>query len=251
MFHVKQWRNMLKLNERYPVEITGYTSDGEGVARIDGEVIFIPGVIAGEKCVIRIVNIGKTAAHGVLETLTEPSPHRVEPDCPYFGRCGGCDFRHMDYDEELRLKRRRVRDALERIGGCSVPELEITGAAVQNGYRNKVQFPVAQQKGRAVAGFYRARTHEVIPADGCRLQPDCAERLKKAVTDWMRENRIPAYDEKKHTGCVRHIYLRLGFVSRQALCCVVLNAKKNAAACGVGGSNSARGAADGRDRRFL
>ena len=90
MFHVKQWRNMLKLNERYPVEITGYTSDGEGVARIDGEVIFIPGVIAGEKCVIRIVNIGKTAAHGVLETLTEPSPHRVEPDCPYFGRCGGC-----------------------------------------------------------------------------------------------------------------------------------------------------------------
>ena len=101
MFHVKQWRNMLKLNERYPVEITGYTSDGEGVARIDGEVIFIPGVIAGEKCVIRIVNIGKTAAHGVLETLTEPSPHRVEPDCPYFGRCGGCNFRHMDYDEEL------------------------------------------------------------------------------------------------------------------------------------------------------
>ena len=217
---------MLKLNERYPVEITGYTSDGEGVARIDGEVIFIPGVIAGEKCVIRIVNIGKTAAHGVLETLTEPSPHRVEPDCPYFGRCGGCDFRHMDYDEELRLKRRRVRDALERIGGFSVPELEITGAAVQNGYRNKVQFPVAQQKGRAVAGFYRARTHEVIPADGCRLQPDCAERLKKAVTDWMRENRIPAYDEKTHTGCVRHIYLRLGFVSGQALCCVVLNAKK-------------------------
>ena len=226
MFHVKQWRNMLKLKERYPVEITGYTSDGEGVARIDGEVIFIPGVIAGEKCVIRIVNIGKTAAHGVLETLTEPSPHRVVPDCPYFGRCGGCNFRHMDYDEELRLKRRRVRDALERIGGSSVPELEITGAAVQNGYRNKVQFPVAQQKGRAVAGFYRARTHEVIPADGCRLQPECAERLKKAVTDWMRENRIPAYDEKTHTGCVRHIYLRLGFVSGQALCCVVLNAKK-------------------------
>ena len=196
------------------------------MARIDGEVIFIPGVIAGEKCVIRIVNIGKTAAHGVLETLTEPSPHRVEPDCPYFGRCGGCNFRHMDYDEELRLKRQRVRDALERIGGCSVPELEITGAAVQNGYRNKVQFPVAQQKCRAVAGFYRARTHEVIPADGCKLQPECAERLKKAVTDWMRENRVPAYDEKTHTGCVRHIYLRLGFVSGQALCCVVLNAKK-------------------------
>ena len=140
----------------------------------------------------------------------------------------------------LRLKRRRVRDALERIGGFSVPELEITGAAVQNGYRNKVQFPVAQQNGRAVAGFYRARTHEVIPADGCKLQPECAERLKKGRDGLDARKPNPGLRrKKKHTGCVRHIYLRLGFVSGQALCCVVLNAK-NAAACGVGGSNSAR-----------
>ena len=140
MFHVKQWRNMLKLKERYPVEITGYTSDGEGVARIDGEVIFIPGVIAGEKCVIRIVNIGKTAAHGVLETLTEPSPHRVEPDCPYFPRCGGCALRHMDYAQELELKRTHVHSCLTRIGGQTLASLPITGAEQTDGYRNKVQF---------------------------------------------------------------------------------------------------------------
>ena len=102
---------MPEKNKIYRARIQGYTSEGLGVARIDGEVIFIPGVIAGEKCVIRIVNIGKTAAHGVLETLTEPSPHRVEPDCPYFGRCGGCDFRHMDYDEELRLKKEELGKA--------------------------------------------------------------------------------------------------------------------------------------------
>lgn len=250
MFHVKQWRNMLKLNERYPVEITGYTSDGEGVARIDGEVIFIPGVIAGEKCVIRIVNIGKTAAHGVLETLTEPSPHRVEPDCPYFGRCGGCDFRHMDYDEELRLKRQRVRDALERIGGFSVPELEITGAAVQNGYRNKVQFPVAQQKGRAVAGFYRAhaRGHS-----GGRLQaPTGLRRTAEKGRDGLDARKPNPGLRRKKAYRLRPAYLPAAGLCQRAgalLCCS--ERKKNAAACGVGGCNSARGAADGGDRRFL
>ena len=132
----------------------------------------------------------------------------------------------MDYEEELSLKRRRVLDAFVRIGGITLPELTITGADTLDGYRNKVQFPVGTRRGAPVAGFFRARTHEVIPADGCKLQPDCAERLKRAVLAWMQAHCIAAYDEKTHTGLVRHIYLRLGAVSGQALCCVVLNAKK-------------------------
>lgn len=216
----------MKENDRLTVTVTGYTSDGEGVARADGQVIFIPRAIAGETCRIRIVNVGRSAAHGVIESVEKPSPHRIRPDCPYFGQCGGCDFRHMDYEEELSLKRRRVLDAFARIGGITLPELTITGADTLDGYRNKVQFPVGTRKGAPVAGFFRARTHEVIPADGCKLQPDCAERLKCAVLAWMQAHRIAAYDEKTHTGLVRHIYLRLGAVSGQALCCVVLNAKK-------------------------
>lgn len=216
----------MKNNERYSVTITGYTSDGEGVARIDGAVVFVPGAIAGEQCRVRIVNVGRTAAHAVIESVEQPSTHRITPDCPYFGQCGGCDFRHMDYTEELSLKRQRVADALERIGGISVPELFITGAEMQDGYRSKVQFPVGTKHGSPVAGFYRARTHDVISAQSCRLQPECAERLKKAVLGWMERFHIPAYDEKTHTGLVRHIYLRYGFQSGQALCCVVLNAQK-------------------------
>ena len=216
----------MKENDRLTVTVTGYTSDGEGVARADGQVIFIPRAIAGETCRIRIVNVGRSAAHGVIESVEKPSPHRIRPDCPYFGQCGGCDFRHMDYEEELSLKRRRVLDAFARIGGITLPELTITGADTLDGYRNKVQFPVGTRNGAPGAGFFRARTHEVIPADGCKLQPDCDERLKRAVLAWMQAHRIAAYDEKTHTGLVRHIYLRLGAVSGQALCCVVLNAKK-------------------------
>ena len=226
MFHVKQEVFIMKENDRLTLAVTGYTSDGEGVARADGQVVFVPHAVAGETCRVRIVNVGRSAAHGVIESVEIPSPHRIEPDCPYFGQCGGCDFRQMDYSEELALKRQRVLDAFERIGGITLPELKITGSAAQDGYRNKVQFPVGSRKGAPVAGFYRARTHEVIPADGCRLQPECAERLKRAVLAWMKEYRIPAYNEKTHTGLVRHIYLRLGTVSGQALCCVVLNAKK-------------------------
>ena len=216
----------MKENDRLTVTLTGYTSDGEGVARADGQVIFIPRAIAGERCRIRIVNVGRSAAHGVIESVEEPSPHRITPDCPYFGQCGGCDFRQMDYEEELSLKRQRVLDAFERIGGIQLPDLTITGAGALDGYRNKVQFPVGTRRGVPVAGFYRARTHEVISADGCKLQPECAERLKRAVLTWMRTYKLPAYDEKTHTGLVRHIYLRLGAVSGQALCCVVLNAKR-------------------------
>lgn len=217
---------MLKTNQRHLVQITGYTSDGEGVARIDSEVVFVPGVIAGETCRIRIVNVGKTVAHGVVEEITVPSPHRTAPECPYAGTCGGCDFWHMDYEEELRCKRQRVLDALCRIGGASLTELPITGAPTMYGYRNKVQYPVAQQEGRPIAGFYRARTHSVIPIDTCRIQPDCADRLRQAVLAWMEKYRIAAYDERSHSGYVRHIYLRKGFATGEILCCVVVNCSR-------------------------
>ena len=216
---------MLKNNELYSITITGYTSDGEGVGRVDGEVVFVPRTILGETCRVRIVNVGRTAAHGVVEEIITPSAHRVVPECPYFAKCGGCDFWHMDYEAELSLKQQRVHEALTRIGGFTLPLPEICGADSQTGYRNKVQYPVAQQRGRAVAGFFRARTHEVIPIDTCRIQPDCADRLRAAVLDWMRAYRVPAYDERTHSGIVRHIYLRKGFASGEILCCVVVNCK--------------------------
>ena len=211
----------MKENDRAELNITGYTSDGEGVGRADGEAVFVPGAIAGEVCLVRIVNVGKTCAHGVLERVLRPSAHRIAPDCPYFPACGGCDFRHMDYGEELALKKQRVLDALARIGGVELPGLSICPSPRLDGCRNKAQYPVSLQKGRAVCGFYRAGTHEVVDVKSCRLQPPAADRIREAVLAWMASCGVPAYDERTRTGCIRHIYLRFGFQTGQILVCVV------------------------------
>ncbi len=117
----------------------------------------------------------------------EASPHRVEPECPYFGRCGGCVFWHMDYACELEQKKRRVQDALSRIGGVEFPDLQITGSESMYGYRNKVQFPVQTQNGKPVAGFYRAGSHAVIAIADCKIQPESANRAREAVLRWMEK----------------------------------------------------------------
>ena len=106
----------LKKNEIYPARITGYTSEGAGVCRIGERAVFVPGTIVGEKWDVRIVRSTSAAVWGRGETLRSPSPHRAEPDCPAYPRCGGCALRHMDYEEELSLKLQRVNDALHRIG---------------------------------------------------------------------------------------------------------------------------------------
>ena len=111
---------MPEKNKTYRARIEGYTSEGLGVARIDGQVVFVHRALRGEDCDVLILKTLKNAAFGKAVRVYAPSPHRVEPDCPYYGRCGGCDFRHMDREEELEAKRQRVQDALRRIGGSDV-----------------------------------------------------------------------------------------------------------------------------------
>jgi 23S rRNA (uracil1939-C5)-methyltransferase len=213
----------MKKNELYPAEITGYTSEGLGVCRIEGRAVFVKGAIAGEQCLVRILKVGKTAVYGKLEQLTKPSPHRLAPACPYFGKCGGCDFHHMDYDEELRLKAQRVTDALNRLGGCQFDVVPILGAETTRNYRNKAQYPVALGPDGPQAGFFRAHSHQVIPVDRCAIQSAEADAAKAAVVDWMRANHVPAYDETTHRGLVRHIYVRTGAETGQLLLCIVAN----------------------------
>ena len=216
----------MQKNETYSVEITGLTAEGAGVARIDGQVVFVPGVIPGETCQIRIDHVGRTCAYASLLRVEKPSAHRVKPECEHFGQCGGCVFWHMDYDCELQQKKQRVQDALSRIGGVSFPELEITGSETIYAYRNKVQFPVQPQNGRAAAGFYRAGSHSVIPITTCRIQPESAGKIREAVLSWMAAENIPAYDEKTHTGLVRHIYLRCGKETGEILVCLIVNGER-------------------------
>lgn len=205
------------------VSIETATIDGSGVARVDGQVVFVPGALPGERCSVRIAHVGRSAVFAQLLSVLTPSAHRVEPDCPYFPRCGGCALRHMDYEQELALKQAHVQSCLTRIGGQTISALPITGTAQTDGYRNKVQFPVQEQDGRPVAGFFSGKTHRVIPVRHCRIQPDCADAIRGAVLAWMEQYHIRAYDEQTHTGYIRHIYIRFGAESGQILVCIVAN----------------------------
>ena len=217
---------MLIKNEIYQATVTDYTAEGQGVAKIEGCAVFIPNAIVGEVCRVRIEKIGKTWAAGKLVEILEKSPHRVNRECPVAKLCGGCDFWHMDYAEETRLKADRVRQALNRIGGENLESVPILAAPACHGYRNKAQYPVSSQKGRAFAGFFRAGTHQVVENDRCLILPAETDWVKKVVIDYVNHYRITAYDESTQKGLLRHIYVRRGSVSGQVLVCLVVNGRK-------------------------
>ena len=214
---------MLIKNQVYETVITDYTAEGQGVAHIEGCAVFIPNAIAGETVKVRIEKAQKTWAAGKIVEILEKSPHRVNRECPVAKLCGGCDFWHMDYQEESRLKAQRVKSCLNRIGGESLAEMPILSAPTCYGYRNKAQYPVAAKKGKAYAGFFRAGTHEVVENKRCLILPAETDGVKDAVMDYVNQYRISVYDETAHKGLLRHIYVRRGVVSRQVLVCLVCN----------------------------
>ena len=217
---------MLIKNEIYETLVEDYTAEGQGVCRIEGCAVFVPNAIVGERYMVRIEKVGKTWAAGKITEVLEKSPHRVNRECPVAKLCGGCDFWHMDYEEECRLKADRVRQCLNRIGGESLEEVPILSAPTCYGYRNKAQYPVSSKKNRAFAGFFRAGTHQVVENDRCLILPEETDRVKNIVIDYVNHFRISAYDETTEKGLLRHIYVRRGTVSGQVLVCLVVNGRK-------------------------
>ena len=214
---------MLIKNQIYEACVTDYTAEGQGVAHIDGCAVFIPNSIAGEVYKVCIEVAKKNWAAGKIVEIIEKSPHRCSRECPVAKLCGGCDFWHMGYEEETRLKAERVRTCLNRLGGENLEKVDILSAPTCYGYRNKAQYPVAAKKGRAYAGFFKAGTHEVVENNRCLILPAETDAVKDAVMDYVNQFRITAYDEISHTGLLRHIYVRRGAVSKQILVCLVVN----------------------------
>ena len=212
----------LAKNQEHTVTIEGYGEDGMGVARIDGRVVFVHGALRGEKCRVLILKTLRSVAFAKVLKVLEPSDARIAPDCPYFPRCGGCTYRHMRYEEELRLKRQRVQDNLSRIGGSTVDVEEILGAQDTLRYRNKAQYPVSKD---GAVGFYRARTHEVIECEHCLLVKPEADAAAEALRDYMQTCHVAGYDEKTGRGLVRHLYVRSN-AAGESLICVLVNGDK-------------------------
>lgn len=212
----------LEKNRIYRAHIDGYSSEGLGIARIDGQVVFVHGAIRGETCDVLVMKVLKNAAFGKIAALTEPSPARRQPDCPYYGRCGGCDFRHMSYEEELWAKRARVQDALTRIGGAEVTVEEILGAEQPLHYRNKSIYPISPA---GEVGFYRARSHQVVDVEHCLIQKPEADALAQAVRDYIARFRVEPYNEATGRGLLRHLYVRTS-CRGESLACLLVNGSR-------------------------
>ena len=217
---------MLQKGQIYEAEICDYTPDGQAIAKVEGCVVFVPNAIFGERCRVRIEKAQKTWAAGKLVEILEKSPHRVNRECPVAKLCGGCDFWHMDYEEEARLKAQRVRDALNRLGGQSLEEVPILAAPTCDGYRNKAIYPVGCKKGKAYAGFFKAGTHDIVENDRCLILPKEMDLVKDAVIDYVNQFRVTVYDEATQKGLLRHIFVRRGVISGQVLVCLVVNGRK-------------------------
>ena len=225
----------LKKNQIVRLEITGMTAEGSGVGRAagpeeQGMAVFVPFTAVGDTVDCRIVKVASGYAFGRIERLLEPSPDRVtEPEgagCPAFGKCGGCVYRHVRYEAELRYKRQRVADALQRIGGLELAPQPIVGADRPDRYRNKAQYPVAPGPEGLRIGFYAPRSHRIVEQHHCLLQPPVFGQVVDIIARWAKEAGAAGYDEQTGAGLLRHIYLRQAEATGEVMVCLVCTSGK-------------------------
>ena len=213
-------------NQIFEVTVENLSSDGNGVAHVEGQAIFVPGTAPGDVIACRIVKPMKSYAFGRMERLIVPGPGRIPSDCPVCTPCGGCGLRHMSYEAECAAKTGFVQDAFTRLGHFDQQVLPVLPSPLSERYRNKVQLPVGlDEAGHPVTGFYAGRSHRIVPCSDCKLQPEWMNCLAARACALMEEYSISPYDETTHTGLVRHLYMRQGWHSGQRLLCLVINGK--------------------------
>ncbi len=217
----------MQKNDRIEATVVAMNSEGNGVARHEGMAVFIPFSAVGDKGTVRVEKVLRNYAFGRLVDLSEPSPARIPADCPAYVRCGGCSFRHVSYNEELKYKEQFVKDALQRIGGISAPVNPILPSPAVDEYRNKVQFPIsADEEGKLYPCFYSARSHRAVrTADCCRLQPQIMNSVAVTACRLLTETGATAYDESSCSGLVRHLLIRRSSLDGALLVCIVVNSK--------------------------
>ncbi len=207
-------------NDIVTLDITDITAEGSGIGKADGMTVFVPMTAVGDKVKARIVKLKPRYAYGIIEKMISPSPFRMDDDCPYFSKCGGCVFRHISYSSELEIKQRRVKEALKRIAGVDIPCGGIVGADIPGKYRNKAQFPFAPS---FETGFFAPRSHRVIPIKNCALLPDVFNGIARCVSEFCEQYNIPVYNEETGTGLLRHLYIRKGALSGEIMVVLVIN----------------------------
>jgi 23S rRNA (uracil1939-C5)-methyltransferase len=219
----------MKKNDTFQLQITDLGTGGEGIGKQEGMTFFVKGALPGDLIEAGVTKLKKTYGYARIVRILEPSEDRVEPICPVAGKCGGCQMMQMDYRAQLRFKERKVAQDLIRIGGFS-PELvakvmqPIIGMEEPYHFRNKAQYPIQEdEQGNPIAGFYALRSHRVVESDRCYLGVDVNEEILAIVKDYMRANKVSAYDETTGKGLLRHVLIRVGFSSKEVMVCLIIN----------------------------
>lgn len=214
-------------NKEYIVEIIDNGFEGEGIAKIDNFTIFIPNSIKGEKVKIIIVKVLSSHAFGKMVEIISSSKYRVESDCSTYKRCGGCNLRHIDYKQTLKMKQNAVQSLVNKTLKTKMEVQPVLGMENPYHYRNKAQYPIGKDKnGQPIIGVFANRTHEIIPIQNCFIQNPKTEELAKFILDYILKNKISVYDEKIGKGLIRHIVTKIGIKTNEIMCVLVVNGKQ-------------------------
>ena len=214
----------IQKNQEYIVNIIDNGYEGEGIAKIDNFAIFIPGALKGEKVKILIVKVLTSHAFGKVIEIIEKSKNRQEVDCTTYKRCGGCNLRHIKYEETLKIKQNTVQSLVNKTLKEKIEVEKTVGMNNPFHYRNKAQYPVGLNKqGEPIIGVFANRTHEVIPIEKCLIQNEVSQEIAKYIIEYIKKEKISIYDEKTGKGLIRHIVVKVGMKTGQIMCILVIN----------------------------
>ena len=214
-------------NKKYALTITDLGKKGEGVGKHDGFTLFVKGALPGDEIETLVLKTKKTYGYGKLVNILKPSPMRIKPPCPLTERCGGCQIQHMNYAEQLSLKTRHVKDAIERVGKLKDIEIKpCIGMEDPFFYRNKMQFAIGQKDPRINIGLFSIASHHIVDIDKCYIQHPNTDKVILIVRDFLYEKNISIYDESKHQGLVRHLVIRYSFARDEMMVMLVINGEK-------------------------
>ena len=214
-------------NKEYEVEIIDNGFEGEGIAKIDNFTIFISGGIKGEKVKILIVKVLSSHAFGKIIEIIEESENRAEVDCLTYKRCGGCNLRHIDYEETLNMKQNAVQNLVNKTLKSNVDVKPTFSMGNPYNYRNKLQFPIGlDEKNNPVVGVFANRTHNIIPVEECMIQNIKATEIAKYFVNIIKKYNLSVYNEKNKKGLLRHIVVKVGITTNEYMVILVINGNK-------------------------
>lgn len=218
----------MKINDEYIAEIEKITNLGAGIAKIEGFVVFIENACPGDTVKFKITKVNKNFANAQILEIITPSQYRVKPFCPMYNACGACQMQFIDYDQQLEIKQKITEETIRSISGLDVEIPKTIASPEIKNYRRKIQYPISQTKnsGRILAGYFKPKTHDIVNIKYCPIQPEICDDIIEFIRQKAFDFGIKGFNEKKHTGDLRHVVIRNSSLTGKSLIVLVINATK-------------------------